>query len=202
MTRNEQYALTALGILGGLLIARKVSNVAGPIDIPIYGPELELPPVDAYAKQDTTNTFDPTPKPGAIAFRQWAIGRFGERPGSPQNIGRWDKVESPSEHHAGRAWDLMTNSKEHGDQIVANMLEADPITGEPDALARRAGVMYMIWNKRIWRAYPYQGKPSGTWSGYTGPNPHTDHVHFSFSWDGANKKTSLYQIIDSGAMVA
>jgi hypothetical protein len=28
------------------------------------------------------------------------------------------------------------------------------------------------------------------WRPYVGTNPHTDHIHFSFSWAGARKQTS------------
>ena len=31
-----------------------------------------------------------------------------------------------------------------------------------------------------------------TWTTYTGSVPHTDHVHFSFAWDGACKRTSWW----------
>ncbi|GKQ39634.1 hypothetical protein [Streptomyces sp. A012304] len=46
--------------------------------------------------------------------------------------------------------------------------------------------MYMIWNRRIWMA----NRPGAGWQPYRGANPHTDHVHFSFSWAGARKETS------------
>ncbi|MEZ4369586.1 MAG: hypothetical protein R3B07_02135 [Polyangiaceae bacterium] len=56
--------------------------------------------------------------------------------------------------------------------------------GNACALARRFGVMYMIWNKRIWGSYrsPNGSCASSGWSNYSGSNPHTDHVHLSFSW--------------------
>lgn len=154
----------------------------------------QLPPVDAYAAHDPATGFDPTPKGGAKAFRAWALKSWGERSGSPENIGRWDRVEKPSEHHEGRAWDLMTRDKAHGQAVVDALLAADPITGEPHALARRAGIMYLIWNRQMWRAYPWAGAPAGTWSPYAG-HAHTDHIHFSFSRDGGAGKTTLYRMI-------
>jgi hypothetical protein len=60
--------------------------------------------------------------------------------------------------------------------------------GNPHAMIRRFGIMYMIWNKQIWKAY----QPSKGWQAYTGSNPHTDHTHFSFSWDGADRQTSFW----------
>lgn len=152
-------------------------------------------PVDPYAPHEPATGFDPTPKEGAKAFRAWALKMWGERPGSPENIGRWDRVEKPSEHHEGRAWDLMVRDKAHGQEVVDALLAPDPTTGEPHALARRAGIMYLIWNRQMWRAYPWAGAPAGTWSPYGGENPHIDHIHFSFSRDGGAGETTLYRMI-------
>lgn len=172
----------------------------------------DLPPVDPYAPWETTQPgqCDPTPKPGVLAFRKWVLGRWGQAEGTaahptPQNISRDCAIgpnsEHPSEHHEGRAWDLMTKSIEHGQAIVDALLAPDPATGEPHALARRAGVMYLIWNHQMWRAYPWQGAPAGSWGPYTkgeAASPHVDHIHFSFSRAGAAGETSLYPMIDSG----
>nr|WP_238338382.1 peptidoglycan-binding protein [Pedococcus badiiscoriae] len=40
----------------------------------------------------------------------------------------------------------------------------------------------------MWRAYD----PARGWATYTGSVPHTDHIHFSFSWDGAYGHTSWW----------
>jgi hypothetical protein len=162
----------------------------------LVGPDpFDGAPVDPYAPQDTQkpDECDPTPKPGVLAFRKWALDRWGERPGSPQNISRDCAIGGQSEHKVGRAWDLMTNSIEHGQSVVDALLAPDPASGEPHALARRAGIMYIIWNHQMWRAYPHAGRPSGDWQPYTGgESAHTDHVHFSFSKAGAAGETSLY----------
>jgi hypothetical protein len=164
--------------------------------------------VDPYAPQETNHpgVCDPVAKPGVKLFRQWAIAKWGQHPGTakhptPENIIR-ECTSGTSEHEQGRAWDLMTLSKEHGQAIVDALLAPDPETGEPHALARRAGVMNLIWWKQMWRAYPYAGAPSGSWAPYTGPNPHTDHIHFSFSKAGADGLTSLYDRIRAEVPVA
>jgi hypothetical protein len=52
--------------------------------------------------------------------------------------------------------------------------------------------MYIIYNQSIWRSYaPEQG-----WVGYTGPNPHIDHVHFSFSRAGGLGETSFWDVAE------
>jgi hypothetical protein len=58
-------------------------------------------------------------------------------------------------------------------------------------MARRLGIMYIIWNKKIWGTY----SASSGWrpyscSGVTGC--HQNHVHFSFSKAGASGKTSYW----------
>ncbi len=40
-------------------------------------------------------------------------------------------------------------------------------------------VKYVIWNRRIFSAYPSGSVPPFTWRAYTGADPHTSHVHVS-----------------------
>lgn len=144
------------------------------------------PPIDDYAPKEPIQpgSCDMTAKPGVVQFRQWVISRYGERPGSPQNIVAdcgVARTVGASEHWEGRAWDWMIPDAASAQRLIADL------TANGDELARRAGIMYMIHNRQMWRAYEPRG-----WSSYTGPDPHTDHIHFSFSWDGARGKTSLY----------
>ena len=66
------------------------------------------------------------------------------------------------------------------------MLQADARRPNTD-IARRLGIQYIIWNRRIWST-----TTPGYWRAYTGASPHTDHVHFSFGWSGAAKRTSYW----------
>lgn len=198
----EPAGLLGLGLaaLAGLvLLSRRQPGSSSDGWLPWAPPGI--PPVDPYADKEIADSCDPTAKPGVLAFREWAITRFGERPGSPQNIVRGcdDKAD---EHQEGRAWDLMVNDLAHGQAIVDALLAPDPETGEPHALARRAGVMYMIFDRQMWRAYPQGSLEAGAWSPYSGASPHTDHVHFSFGWPGARGETSFYQLLAAGQNVA
>jgi hypothetical protein len=61
--------------------------------------------------------------------------------------------------------------------------------GNQDAMFRRLGLMYVIWNKQIWGAW------SQRWEPYSCSGPtlcHVNHMHFSFGWAGAEKKTSYW----------
>jgi hypothetical protein len=48
--------------------------------------------------------------------------------------------------------------------------------------------MYVIWNHKIWSSY----NAGAGWRPYSGPDPHTSHMHISLSWAGALKKTSYW----------
>lgn len=74
------------------------------------------------------------------------------------------------------------------DSVIAHMLEGDEF-GNTHALARRYGLMYVIWNQRWFKLYA----PSQGWQPYSGESAHTDHVHFSFSWDGAWQRTTAWR---------
>jgi len=161
-------------------------------------------PVDAYASLEPEDSCDPTPKPGVLLFRQWVIDTWGERtnPPSPQNIVRACDVGGSSGHKQGKAWDQMVTDLAQGQAVVDALLATDS-AGNPHALARRAGIRYLIWNKQMWRAYSHNGNPPGSWEPYTGgESAHTDHVHYSFSEDGAAGLTSLYDALRAGAVVA
>ncbi len=72
------------------------------------------------------------------------------------------------------------------DDILSWLLATDR-HGNRHANARRLGIMYMIWNHQIWSA----ARQAEGWRPHSS-DPHTDHIHFSFSWDGALKRTSWW----------
>ena len=72
--------------------------------------------------------------------------------------------------------------KKIADDIVAWL------TANQGAMARRLGVMYLIWNRQIWGTWDIPGG----WQPYSGSSPHTDHIHTSLTWDGAMKNTSWW----------
>jgi hypothetical protein len=63
----------------------------------------------------------------------------------------------------------MTSNKGLGDRIADWAL----------ANGQRLGVTYVIWNGRIFDRRNGKG-----WQPYSGPSPHTDHVHISFAGSG------------------
>ncbi len=131
---------------------------------------------------------DPAPKPGVSAFRALMLTTYHR--GSDGGIARSCADGGPSEHKEGRAWDWMLDLRNPADRAagtaaVTFLLSPGP-HGEIAWNARRMGVMYIIWNRHIWGSY----QPG--WRAYDGPNPHTDHIHFTFDWAGALKHTSWW----------
>lgn len=139
---------------------------------------------EPYGSYQPQVSCDPVAKPGVLGFRGLILRKFG---GGDLGISRSCAVGGRSEHKEGRAWDYALNWYKPGDrQRAAEVIEwlTAPVAGEPSRRARRLGVMYMIWNNRIWS--------NGSWRTYTGASPHRDHIHFSFTWNGATQRTSWW----------
>ena len=149
--------------------------------------ENNLDGITLYEPQTTCSS---SVKPGVAMFRSWAMARVpGTRDGG---IVRGCGIGGNSEHKEGRAFDFMANAYDPGmkaavDEMLATLTSPDE-HGNQASGARKFGIMYIIWNRQIWRSY----RPSLGWQPYTGPIPHTDHVHFSFSWAGAMGETSFW----------
>ncbi len=155
----------------------------GPPGLPPPSPGVSpLPPLDDYAALDRQTDCNPVEQPGAIALRQRVLEQIG---GYDAGIVRGCDVGGTSEHKEGRAWDWGCSPAQAA-RLFAWLLAPDAL-GRPHANARRAGIMYLIYNRRIWRAYRERA-----WMAYSGSSPHTDHVHLSLSRAGGAGLTSLY----------
>jgi hypothetical protein len=147
--------------------------------------------VDLPSPYEPQVSCDPVAKPGVLAFRDLMLGTF--KTGFDDGITHPCDTESTvSEHDEGRAWDWALSASSPTDRALADHLLDWLMAKGPDGTwawnARRFGIMYVIWNGRIWGVY---NADSG-WRPYSGASAHTDHVHFSFSWDGAWKRTSWW----------
>jgi hypothetical protein len=157
--------------------------------------------IDGYPTWQRESTCSPTEKPGPRYLRRLLLATYGP---VGSNIVR-PCTGADSGHEEGRALDWMTNvrvpaQKAKADAFVA-WLQAPDGFGNPAAMARRLGISYVIWNNRTWRAYDL----ARGWTNYNGcatkkklkkraydNSCHRTHVHISFSWDGALKRTSYY----------
>jgi hypothetical protein len=147
-------------------------------------------PLDDLAPYQPQTTCDPTPKAGVVGFQEIVLAAYPAT--SSYGISRDCSIGGRSEHKEGRAWDwavAVSDPDEHtaAHQVFDWLFRADANGGD-FAMARRLGVMYIIYNRQIWGSY----RAAEGWRPYVGVSPHTDHAHFSFSWEGARKQTSYW----------
>ncbi|MEU3597441.1 hypothetical protein ABZ714_01695 [Streptomyces sp. NPDC006798] len=154
-----------------------------PPTTPDFGPEI-----DDYAAYQGQRTCDPAAKPGVAEFKDLVLATYPST--TNMGISRACGSGGQSEHKEGRAWDWGVSAATQAGiaNEVLDWLLATDRHGNRHALARRLGIMYIIWNRRIWEAY----RADRGWTAYSGPNPHTDHVHLSFGWPGARKETTWW----------
>jgi hypothetical protein len=146
--------------------------------------------IEGFARYEGQSTCSPGAKPGTLALRNLLLARYPSTGSS--GISRGCGVGGRSEHKEGRAFDWSASIGSDADRAAVqdflNLVMATDSHGNKDALVRRMGIMYVIWNHQIWSAY----RAGAGWRPYTGSSPHTDHVHISLSWAGALAKTSFW----------
>jgi len=147
-------------------------------------PAMTLPAaLDMRTPYEPQLSCDPRDKPGVTAFA--ALMKATYKAGTT-GISRTCNA-GISEHFEGRALDWMLSSADPQQKVVADSV-VTWLSADNGAMARRFGISYIIWNTKMWREYA----PERGWAAYTGSVPHTDHIHFSFSWDGAMARTSWW----------
>lgn len=146
--------------------------------------------LDSFASYVPQNSCDPKWRKGISRFRDLVLKTYPETEdwGSLRDC----TDDGISEHLDGRAWDWHADAKnpEHFKAAtdLINWLMADGPDGEDAYWARRLGIMYIGYNHRLWGSY----RAGEGWRRLSPSDPHTDHVHFSFSWAGAFGRTSFW----------
>ena len=189
-------ALLALAFLAAAAPWGRTAAWAAP-DAPKFGPIIE-----GYAKYDPQDECKPKPKPGVVAFKNLVLDEYPDT--GAGSISRACSIGGTSEHKEGRAWDWGVNATKPAQKAMASdlldWLFAPDKYGHKHAMARRLGIMYLIWNRRIWGAW---GPGWETYCVQKGDkckdpdsgvvlNPHRDHMHLSFSWKAAHKNTTFW----------
>lgn len=156
-------------------------------------------PVEPYAGYEPQTVCSPVAKPGAKALGRWVVASYGGRAGA---ISRSCRGSSTSEHKEGRAFDWTLNARRAADRARAarflQHITATGPTGEPAELARRMGVMYVIWSDRIYAAYdqfrprPYLSSGCKQVRKCSRTLRHRDHMHISLTRSGGYGRTSWY----------
>ncbi|HSA51661.1 MAG TPA: hypothetical protein VLH10_16320, partial [Yinghuangia sp.] len=144
-------AVIACGLVAGTLVG--LTSPAGakvPKAAARYTAAIE--PLAGYVGQTTCS---PGAKPGTTAFANLLLRTY---PSSRSlGISRACNVGGKSEHKEGRAFDWGVSVHNAKDRRAVNalmkwLLKKDAY-GNRHAMARRLGIQYMIWNRRIWGAY-------------------------------------------------
>jgi hypothetical protein len=147
--------------------------------------------IEGYAPYVPQRICDPRPKSGTVAFTELVLGAHPET--ASWGISRACHLGGTSEHKEGRAWDWRVDAYDDDERAVAeavvSWLMATDEYGNRHAMARRLGVMYVIWNRHIWSSQLH----TAGWRPYRGASPHTDHVHISFAPEGAMARTSFWR---------
>jgi hypothetical protein len=158
-------------------------------------------PVEPYASYQPQSVCSPKAKPGTQVLGHWVVRTYG---GGYGRISEACKGRSVSEHKEGRAFDWSLNAVKAGDRTRAQrfmraVLATGP-SGEPAELARRMGIMYLIWNDHIYasydqfraRAYRSSSCKGKKLSKCSKTLRHRDHLHISLTRDGGWGRTSWY----------
>lgn len=190
-SRLRSGSRNAAAVVVAVLTFALSAGLAGPARARIVSARAKyagaIEPLAAYQGQRSCS---PTAKPGVVDLSHRLLKAFP----STRSFGivRACSVGGQSEHKEGRAfdWGVSAKSPKGRAQVkkFVTWLSATDKYGNRYAMARRLGIQYVIWNHKIWGSY---AAGSG-WRKYSGANPHTDHVHISFAWAGARKKTSFW----------
>jgi hypothetical protein len=174
--------------------AAEGTSRTGPVKFPAHPRGLPAPTtwdkaLDESASYQGQSACVVAPSLGIVKLRALALqtyGRGGTSPATPRAC----TDGAQSEHKDGRAWDWMLNIGNRADKRAAadflGWLTGRGPSKVKGEMARRLGIMYVIYNRQMWSAY------TGTWHAYDGADPHTSHVHISLSWNGAHAHTSFW----------
>jgi len=187
-SRRPIAALPAISLSLALAAMMLASPSAAVVNLPSGGFGAAI---DAYAKYQAPGLCESVERPGTQTVRALISQAY---PGSSFSGARDCTAGSlvTSEHMEGRALDWTLNAadpaqKAKADEFLGWLLATDQY-GNPHANARRLGIMYIIWNTQMFRLYD----TGRGWAEYTGSSPHIDHIHLSFTWEGALGRTSWF----------
>lgn len=193
---------TAAGIDFNLTVSQVFPpKPGGRIAVPRAPSGLTGTPVDALQGYQGQVKCRRSARPGTKALLRLIFASYGATEGAGLNR---TCVTGTSEHYDGRAIDWMVHSRipqqaAKGDAFARWLTRAQG--REVGAMARRLGVMYVIWRGRIWKQY----EASQGWQTYLNCDRpktfkpeldstcHRNHVHISLTHGGAAMRTSWWR---------
>lgn len=209
LPRRHRGVLAGLvAVLSTTLLFAAIAGPASAAGVPSPSPGVAKPvtptglpkAAESFASYVPAVGCDMRINPGTDALGQLMKTTY---PDTSYGLGRTcEGTGMASEHTDGRAVDWMvsartTNGMAEASAVIAWLFATDS-NGVTYANAKRLGVMYLIWNNKIWGAYsadqgwrPYNNCANTPQSSMD-TACHRDHIHFSLSWEGAMKKTSFW----------
>jgi hypothetical protein len=185
----------ALALLIGSLVPTPPSAHAG-----TYAAGIS-PLVDAPAEYVGQTTCAKAPAPGTVALSKF-LRRTYPVTGSLGTM-RACRVGGHSEHKDGRAFDWAADVRRKKQRRAAydfiRKALATDAAGNAHALARRMGIMYLVYDDTIWASYrdfaprPYLNAGCKTRKRCSRTLRHLNHVHISLGLAGAAAQTSWYR---------
>jgi peptidoglycan hydrolase-like protein with peptidoglycan-binding domain len=184
--RIVSTAVAVIVVVAGLSVSPAHAAGEPPVTLPSAPTGLttavtlptDVDPVSPYLPQVLCNPVDMA---GPLMLRDLLLRTYDI--GRPGPISR-GCTEGLSEHSEGRAMDWMVDSRKPAERAAAADFLAW-LTREDGLNARRLGVMYVIYDEKIWSVYNVR-------AGWRPSRGHVDHVHVSFSWNGARGNTSFW----------
>ena len=186
-----------LGLLAGSLTAASADETSSRRGT-VTASAPFLMPMEPYAGYQPQTSCRRTPKAGVLMLADWLVARGG----GYGPISRSCAGSSRSEHKESRAFDWLLDATDPADAALAAALLDEVLapddTGQPHALARRMGIMYIIWNDRMWASYDGFVEKRYLSSGCRNRRTcsptlrHRDHLHVSLTRQGAKGITSWY----------
>jgi len=182
---------------GAVVVVWAVTLVALNRATPPPARSVTVGDIDAYPmRTDVRRCARPiVGKPGVQDFRTLILTQMG---GGDDGLAVCKRIANDSgdysDHADGRAWDWHVVATRASDRVrVARVLDwllRTDERGHRNAMARRIGITYIIWNHRYYRV----DDDDAQWVPYTGTaDPHDTHVHFSFSLPGSLRRTSWWR---------
>ena len=188
-------------MLGRRLTVSAVRLAAAALALVVLAPTAAYAvPVEDYASYDPQRWCAPRAKPGTTVLGRWLVNTYG---GGFGPIWRSCAGSSVSEHKEGRAFDWTLDAAREADreraQTFLTRAFATDGAGNTHALARRMGIMYIIWNDHMYASYrqferrDYLSSSCPTRKRCSKTLRHRDHMHISLSRAGGNGLTSWYE---------
>lgn len=181
-----------------LVLAAGLASAFGGRAVADTAPGVDAQPIEDYAVYEPPTRCSPRDRAGTRAVARWTVRRFG---GTLGGISR-PCDGGVSEHHEGRAFDWSLDVRRPADRRRARrLLEAlfaPDAAGNPAALARRMGVMYVIWDDTTWSSWrrfapaPYLSASCPSRRECSRTLRHRDHLHLSLTRAGARGRLSWY----------